>query len=222
MEAEVVRVGVGALRKVEASADTRSLAEALLTLDISEATFAMAVRLLGGRHRTRVWSPVEAGSGMGFWGNIENQEHVAKAVKRMAKMLGRLFGRVLGMRTGVGRDGDMDDAFKLLGLYETCAADLSPALALEAMMLVFKNVVEQARALRTERGAAMPCIWAARASVAEDVLADMRCAERVDEQVAARLAAFGHKAGGKAPLPTPGGAADAASSKISTGSNRIP
>ena len=156
----------------EAASETRQLLE--------------AVRLLGGRPRSKRWKPHKSGVGWGSWGDAGDVEHVKRAVKKLAAMLAPVYG-ALGMPTGVEADGDSaEDAFGLAQMVEEAATSLPVARVIEVLTLVFAELDRQATALRGSTQQPMPDLQSCVCTVAQEVVGDMERAQDTRETVCAR------------------------------------
>ena len=206
---------VGKYKLTEAAADLKDVRDAIppgmITMDIIK----KIIRLLGGRQRTKQWTPCKGGIADGSWGSHLSVEDTRRAMPILARILGAYYGGVFNMPTGLGRGDDPSEAFGLVATVYAATDNLSLAQALEALVIAFESFQRDCAQYRTVLTAPLPDLAAALREVRRDVVAEMEKAqttrEQVLEQMQAQFAAIGAGAGAKrladgSPAPAPAGA----------------
>jgi len=206
---------VGKYKLTEAAADLKDVRDAIPPGMISMDIIKKIIRLLGGRQRTKQWTPCKGGIADGSWGSHLSVEDTRRAMPILARIFGAYYGGVYNMPTGLGRGDDPNEAFGLVATVNAATDNLNLAQALEALVIAFESFQRDCAQYRTVLGAPLPDLAAALREVRRDVVAEMEKAqttrEQVFEQMQAQFAAFGAAAGAKrladgSPAPAPAGA----------------
>ena len=190
---------VGKYKLTEAAADLKDVRDAIPPGMISMDIVKKIIRLLGGRQRTKQWTPCKGGIADGSWGSHLSVEDTRRAMPILARILGAYYGGVFNMPTGLGRGDDPSEAFGLVATVYAATDNLSLAQALEALVIAFESFQRDCAQYRTVLNAPLPDLAAALREVRRDVVAEMEKAqttrEQVLEQMQAQFAAIGASAG---------------------------